>query len=69
MCVSMHRSGREGTTGCLAVWVCVGSCVQQGCLLLVKQPVPISPARTQLPGASFINVHSVHTSHTRTQGV
>lgn len=32
-------------------------------MLLVKQPVPISPVRTQLPGARvLLIVHSVHTS-------
>lgn len=31
--------------------------------MLVKQPVPISPARTQLPGTRVsLIVHSVHTS-------
>lgn len=31
--------------------------------MLVKQPVPISPARTRLPGARILLiVHSVHTS-------
>lgn len=41
--VSVHRSGGEGETGCLTVWVCVCECVWKDCLLLVKQPVSISP--------------------------
>lgn len=49
--VSVHRSGGEGETARLTVWVCVCVCGWQDCLLLVKQPVSTSPATTQLPGA------------------
>lgn len=53
----------KGETGC--GW-CVGESVsvERDCLL-VKQPVPVFPARTQLPGARvLLIVHSVHTSGT-----
>lgn len=51
----------KGETGC--GW-CVGAnvSVERVCLL-VQQPVPIFPARTQLPGVRvLLIVHSVHTS-------
>lgn len=42
--------------------------VERACLL-VKQPVSIFPARTQLPGVRvLLIVHSVHTSGTRDPG-
>lgn len=52
--------GRARQAGCLRG--CVSASVIAG-LLLVKQPVPISTARTPLPGARvLLIVHSVHTS-------